>query len=49
MALVRGALWLGLAALFVLAVLLALAATLVAAGTWALLRALVPVAPPGRP
>ena len=49
MTLLRGGVWLGLTALFVLAVLLALAATLVAAGTWALLRALARVAPLGRP
>ena len=48
MALLRGGVRLGLAALFALAVLLALAAALVAAGTWALLRALAPGAPLGR-
>ncbi len=49
MALLRGGVWLGLAALFALAVLLALAATLVAAGTWALLRVIARVTPLGRP
>ena len=49
MALLRVGVWLGLAALFALAVSLALAATLVAAGTWALLRAFAPGAPLGRP